>query len=104
MKISFDQVHLLHGNGVLNGYIKYEVTGAHSPFHQVFTIVDGGEKLFFGGDDAPQLQQMKSRFVAKYDYDGKKCMELRQQWWKQGEQEHWTFLFYHDIASPTFSF
>ena len=98
------QVHLLHGNGVLNGYIKYEVTGAHSPFHQVFTIVDGGEKLFFGGDDAPQLQQMKSRFVAKYDYDGKKCMELRQQWWKQGEQEHWTFLFYHDIASPTFNF
>jgi glyoxylase-like metal-dependent hydrolase (beta-lactamase superfamily II) len=98
------RVQLLHGNGVLNGYIKYEITGAHSPFHQVFTIVDGGEKLFFGGDDAPQLQQMKSRFVAKYDFDGKKCMELRQQWWKQGEQEHWTFLFYHDIASPTFSF
>jgi glyoxylase-like metal-dependent hydrolase (beta-lactamase superfamily II) len=98
------QVQQLHGNGVLNGYIKYEITAAHSPFHQVFTIVDGGEKIFFGGDDAPQLQQMKSRFVAKYDFDGKKCMELRQQWWKQGEQEHWTFLFYHDIASPTFSF
>jgi glyoxylase-like metal-dependent hydrolase (beta-lactamase superfamily II) len=98
------QVHLLQGNGVLNGYIKYEITGAHSPFHQVFTIVDSGEKLFFGGDDAPQLQQMKSRFVAKYDFDGKKCMELRQQWWKQGEQDHWTFLFYHDIATPTFSF
>jgi glyoxylase-like metal-dependent hydrolase (beta-lactamase superfamily II) len=98
------QVQLLHGNGVLNGYIKYEITAAHSPFHQVFTIVDGGEKVFFGGDDAPQLQQMKSRFVAKYDFDGKKCMELRQQWWKQAEEEHWTFLFYHDISSPTFSF
>lgn len=98
------RVHLLKGNGVLNGYIRYELTGAHSPFHQVFTIVDGGETVFFGGDDAPQLQQMRSRFVAKYDYDGKKCMELRQQWWQQGEAEHWTFLFYHDIASPTYAF
>jgi len=97
-------VQWLDGNGVIDGYIKYQVTGAHSPFHQVFWIVDGGEKVFFGGDDAPQLQQMKSKFVAKYDYDGKKCMELRQQWWLQGEEEHWTFLFYHDIKSPVFKF
>jgi len=50
------------------------------------------------------LQQMKSRFVAKYDFDGKKCMELRQQWWQQGQQENWTFLFYHDIKTPVFRF
>lgn len=92
-----DQLVLLDGNGVIDGYIKYEVTGAHSPFHQVFTIVDGGQTVFYGGDDAPQLHQMKTRFVAKYDYDGKKCMELRQEWWKKGQEEHWTFLFYHDI-------
>ena len=95
------QVILLNGNGVIDGYIKYEVTGAHCPFHQVFWIVDGGERLFFGGDDAPQLQQMRSRFIAKYDYNGKKAMELRQQWWKQGAEEKWKFLFYHDVKNPT---
>jgi len=94
------KVVFLDGNGVLDGYIKYEVTGAHCPWHQVFWIVDGGEKVFFGGDVAPQLQQMKSRFVAKYDYDGKKAMELRQQWWEAGRKEGWTFLFYHDIKTP----
>ncbi len=88
--------------GVIDGYIRYELTGAHCPYHQIFQIVDGGEKIFFGGDVAPQLQQMKSRFVAKYDYDGKKSMELRQQWWKQGEEEGWTFLFYHDIKTPIY--
>ncbi len=31
-------------------------------------------------------------------------MKLRQQWWKEGEQEKWTFLFYHDIKSPVFTF
>jgi len=94
------QVNLLDGDGVLNGYIKYQVTGAHSPHHQVFWIVDAGHKVFFGGGDAPQLHQMKNRFIAKYDYDGKKCMELRQQWWKQGNEEGWTFLFYHDTQTP----
>lgn len=98
------QVVLLDGDGVLDGYIRYEVTGAHCPWHQVFRIVDGGETVFFGGDVAPQLQQMKSRFVAKYDYDGKKAMEFRQQWWKKGEEEGWTFLFYHDIGTPVYSF
>jgi glyoxylase-like metal-dependent hydrolase (beta-lactamase superfamily II) len=96
------QVVFLDGDGVIDGYIKYQVTGAHCPWHQVFTIVDGGETVFYGGDVAPQLQQMKSRFVAKYDYDGKKAMELRQQWWEQGREEGWTFLFYHDIKAPTF--
>ncbi len=99
-----DSVVLLDGNGVIDGYIRHQVTGGHSPFHQVFWIVDAGEKVFYGADDAPQLQQMKSRFVAKYDYDGKKCMELRQQWWKTGEEEKWTFLFYHDIQTPVYSF
>ena len=96
------QVVLLDGNGVIDGYIKYDVTGAHSPHHQVFWIVDGGEKLFFGADDVPQLHQMKHRFVAKYDYNGKLAMELRQQWLEQGEKEGWTFLFYHDIKTPIY--
>ncbi|HTE26501.1 MBL fold metallo-hydrolase [Flavitalea sp.] len=94
------QVILLGDHGVIEGYIKYEMTGAHSPFHQVFWIVDGDQRIFFGGDDAPQLQQMKNRFVAKYDFDGRKSMELRHKWWQQGATEHWTFLFYHDINSP----
>jgi glyoxylase-like metal-dependent hydrolase (beta-lactamase superfamily II) len=98
----FDKLVLLHGDGVIDGYIKYELTGAHCPYHQVFRIVDAGETAFYGADVAPQLQQMKSRFVAKYDYDGKKSMELRRQWWLQGEKEKWKFLFYHDIKTPVY--
>jgi glyoxylase-like metal-dependent hydrolase (beta-lactamase superfamily II) len=97
-------VVLTEGDGIIDGYIKYEVTGAHSPFHQVFVIEEDGRKIFFGGDVAPQLQQMKSRFIAKYDFDGKKCMELRQEWWQKGQQERWTFLFYHDIKTPVVEF
>jgi len=97
-------VHLLEGNGVIDDYIHYEITGAHSPHHQVFWIKENEEIIFFGADDAPQLQQMKHRFVAKYDFNGKKAMELRQQWWERGEQEKWTFLFYHDVKHPVWKF
>lgn len=104
MLMNADKVVLTEGDGMIDHYITYTLTGAHSPYHQVFLIEEDGEKIFFGGDVAPQLQQMKSRFVAKYDFDGKKSMALRQEWWKTGESEHWTFLFYHDIKTPVYQF
>jgi glyoxylase-like metal-dependent hydrolase (beta-lactamase superfamily II) len=98
-----DQVHLLQeNNGLIDGYIRYEKTGGHSPFHQVFYLTEGNQIIFFGGDEAPQLQQMKTKFVAKYDADGKRAMELRVKWWEIGNQENWKFLFYHDIKIPTY--
>ncbi|MFZ4058638.1 MAG: MBL fold metallo-hydrolase [Ferruginibacter sp.] len=99
-----DNVVLTEGDGVIDGYIRYEVSGAHSPYHQVFHIEENGQHVFFGGDVAPQLQQMKSKFIAKYDFDGKKCMELRQEWWQLGQAAGWTFLFYHDIKTPVMEF
>lgn len=98
------KVHFVDGSGIIDEYIHYELTGAHCPFHQAFKIIDDNEIIFFGGDVAPQLHQLKNRFKAKYDFDGAKAMELRQQWRKQGEEENWTFLFYHDIKYPTFKF
>ena len=93
-------VEFIEGSGMIDEYIRYETTGAHCPYHTVFWIEEDGQIIFFGADVAPQLQQMKNRFVAKYDYDGKLCMELRSQWWKQAQEEHWTMLFYHDIKTP----
>jgi len=89
--------------GAIDDYIHYEVTAAHSPFHQVFWIKGEQQTIFFGGDDAPQLQQMKHRFVAKYDFNGRKAMELRRNWLEQGEKEHWTFLFYHDVKNAVYT-
>jgi len=96
------QVHFLEEDaGVIDGYIEYKFTGAHSPFHQVFWIREEGETIFFGGDDAPQLQQMKVRYKTKYDYQPDLAMQLRQQWWAEGKEKGWKFLFYHDIKTPT---
>jgi glyoxylase-like metal-dependent hydrolase (beta-lactamase superfamily II) len=95
---NMEKLILVEGEGIIDNNIRYALSGGHSPFHQVFWIEEGGETVFFGGDEAPQLHQMKSRFIAKYDHDGKKAMELRQKWWEEGKG--WTFLFYHDIKTP----
>ncbi len=115
MNISFpsymaEEISILEGNkqviflneaeGFIDDYIQYKITGAHSPHHQVFWIRESNETIFFGADDAPQLQQMKHRFVAKYDYNGKRAMELRSQWWQQSSEENWILLFYHDVKIP----
>ena len=69
---SNSQVVLLNGDGEIDKYIHYKISGAHCPWHQVFWIEDENRrKIFFGGDEAPQLQQMKTKFIAKYDFDGK---------------------------------
>lgn len=104
LKNSSQVVLLENDNGSIDDFIDYEVTAAHSPHHQVFWIKENNQIIFFGGDDAPQLQQMKHRFVAKYDHNGKKASQLRQQWWEQGKKEKWTFLFYHDVKNPILEF
>lgn len=96
-------VWLSNDEGSIDGYIQYKLTAAHSQYHQVFWIHTEDKIIFYGGDDAPQYQQIKNKWVAKYDYNGRLAMELRQQWRDQGEKEHWTFLFYHDIQTPFFT-
>jgi len=97
------KVEFLHDDeGTIDDYISYQLSSGHSPFHQVFWIREGNETIFFGGDEAPQLKQMKVRYKAKYDHDPEKAMNLRNQWWEQGNKEGWQFLFYHDIQVPTF--
>ena len=94
------QVKWLDGEqGVIDGYIHFTHTGGHCPQHIVYFLDDGKDKIFFGGDEAPQLKQMKIKYVARYDFDGKKAMEVRAKYAEQGKREGWKFLFYHDVKS-----
>ncbi len=95
-----DRLVLLEGSGEIGKGIHYELTGGHCPYHQVFLVEDGGTRAFFGGDVAPQASQMKNRFMANYDYEPKKSMELRQEFVQRGRDGDWTFLYYHDIRTP----
>lgn len=96
-----DKVQWLDGeNGTIDGYIHYEHTNGHCPQHIIFKIESEEGIIFYGGDEAPQYKQMKMKYIAKYDFDGKKAMQLREEWALEGAREGWRFLFYHDVKMP----
>jgi len=80
--------------------ISWQHSGGHCPGHIVWLLEENGEKIFFGGDEAPQLRQLKYHYVAKYDFDGRKAMHLREKYAARGREENWQFLFYHDVKTP----
>jgi glyoxylase-like metal-dependent hydrolase (beta-lactamase superfamily II) len=86
---------LVEGSGDFKPDISFRLTGGHCEFHQVFRISSGGETCFFGGDVLPEPEQLLRRFKAKYDLDGQRSMELREEFGKQAAAEGWTCLFYH---------
>jgi glyoxylase-like metal-dependent hydrolase (beta-lactamase superfamily II) len=94
---------LENDEGWIDQSIHYQVSGGHSKYHQVFSIHTAGKIIFFGGDEAPQLHQLKNKFIAKYDLDGRKAMELRKKWWEEAAADNRTFLFYHDIQTPLYA-
>jgi glyoxylase-like metal-dependent hydrolase (beta-lactamase superfamily II) len=88
-------VRFVEGSGRLNDQITYELTGGHCEYHQVFLIEEEGETAFFGADILPEPEQLLRRFMAKYDFDGRKAMELRQEYGEKAAAGGWDCLFYH---------
>lgn len=86
----------LTGNGNISEEVKFEMTGGHTPFHQVFFINNEKEKFLYGGDVLPQSSQLIRKFVAKYDFDGKLSAEKRLELGKRAAEENRTVLFFHD--------
>jgi glyoxylase-like metal-dependent hydrolase (beta-lactamase superfamily II) len=96
-----DRVTWLEGeSGMIGDKVRFEHAGGHCPEHIVFWINSEEGLIFYGGDEAPQYKQMKIKYVAKYDVDGKKAMQFRERWAEEGAREGWRFLFYHDVGTP----
>jgi glyoxylase-like metal-dependent hydrolase (beta-lactamase superfamily II) len=92
-------IHFVEGDGEYKPGIRYELSGGHAKYHQVIWLELEGQKVFFGGDELPEPEQLLRKFAAKYDYDGHKAAELRIQYGKIAATEGYTCLFYHARAN-----
>ncbi|WP_134087637.1 MBL fold metallo-hydrolase [Olivibacter sp. XZL3] len=93
-------LELVEGDGRINDAISYEHSGGHTEFHQVFHIQENGQYYFFGGDELPEPEQLLRKFAAKYDFDGKKAMRLRENYGNRAAAEGWICMFYHSTKAP----
>ncbi len=87
---------LVEGEGEIDGYINFELTGGHCPYHQVFKVNTENGIYFFGGDIMPEALQVQRKMIAKYDFDGRKSMELRSHYAELAVEQDWKCLMYHD--------
>ncbi len=103
-KIDFYHQHELfqtiNGNIFIDEGIMCEISGGHTPYHQVFIIKDESRTYFYGGDVLPQPQQLIRRFVAKYDYDGKQSADKRIEYGHRIAKENMTALYFHSGLQP----
>ena len=88
-------IQFVEGNGSVNSQISFEHTGGHSEHHQIFLIKENDETIFFGADILPEPEQLQRKFMAKYDFDGRRAMELRQEYGEKAAEGDWQCLFYH---------
>jgi glyoxylase-like metal-dependent hydrolase (beta-lactamase superfamily II) len=95
------QISFVEETGYFIEGIQHILTGAHTPCHQAWLIEDGLDKVFFGGDVLPEPEELLRKFIAKYDYDGRKAMELREEFGRQAAAENWNCLFYHGKSRST---
>ncbi|HUM45570.1 MAG TPA: MBL fold metallo-hydrolase [Chitinophagales bacterium] len=94
------QLVLLKGDGKINEDVHYEISGGHTPYHQVFTITSTNAVCFYGGDVLPQPKQLQMKFSAKYDYDGKLAAAKRIEYGRRAAANDYTCLFFHSGNMP----
>lgn len=91
-------------HGLICPEISYEVTGGHTPYHQVFMLRENEDIAFYGADNLPTAGYLKYPIAFKSDFDGKKAMEQRAKWEKLAKEEHWKILLYHDMKKSALQF
>ncbi|MCX8531868.1 MBL fold metallo-hydrolase [Chryseobacterium luquanense] len=91
-------------SGNISDEILFQVTGGHSPFHQVFWIKNEEEIYFYGADNLPQSAYLKYHLAYKTDFDGKTAKDQRIEWEILAKKEHWKVLLYHDLEQSILEF
>ena len=91
-------------SGSVSDEITFQVTGGHSPFHQVFWVKNENETYFYGADNLPQAAYLKYHLAYKTDFDGKTAKDQRIEWEILAKKEHWKVLLYHDLGKCVLEF
>lgn len=88
--------------GTGNQYIESKTIGGHTEFSQLIKIQSDQQIWYMAGDVLGTRGAVNRRYAAKYDFDGKKSMHLREQLLQKAYEEHAIVMAYHDTEFPLF--
>ncbi len=83
--------------------ITVQTIGGHTEFSQVLLFDDGNQKYLMAGDVLATRGEVNRKFAAKYDYDGERSMEIREELTQKAYEKNYTIMGYHDSHHPLFN-
>lgn len=83
--------------------ITIRTIGGHTEFSQVLLFDDGNQKYLMAGDVLATRGEVNRKFAAKYDYDGERSMEIREELTQKAYEKNYTIMGYHDSHHPLFN-
>ncbi|MEX0681519.1 MAG: MBL fold metallo-hydrolase [Balneolales bacterium] len=76
--------------------IRMITVGGHTKRHQAIMYHNKGEKAMMLGDILGRSEAINRKFAAKYDFDGKKSQQIREEYLRKAFEEEFILLMYHD--------
>jgi glyoxylase-like metal-dependent hydrolase (beta-lactamase superfamily II) len=83
-------------------HVRTENIGGHTEFHQVLFYENGQHRYLMAGDVIGRRMAINRNFAAKYDFDPKKSMAVRNELKELAYREGYTILAYHETDYPLF--
>ncbi len=83
--------------------VRVKKIGGHTEHHQVLFYENGDSRYLMAGDVIGRRIAINKNFAAKFDFDPKKSMEIRNGLKKLACHEKYTILAYHETDHPMFN-
>jgi len=91
----YKKVEFLHGDEHIVPGISVEVTGGHTPDHQVIIIESEGQTVCYLGDLVPTASHLKIPYIMGYDTHPMDTLKTKKQLLDRALRERWLLVFSH---------
>ena len=89
------RVQFLHGDEEIVSGISVEVTGGHTPYHQIVILDSGGKKVCYIGDIIPTGSHIKLPYIMGYDTNPLDTLAAKKKLISRALEENWLIVFPH---------
>jgi len=92
----------LHGDENRIGHVRTKKIGGHTEFHQVLFYENGDDRFIMAGDVLGRRSAVNRSFEAKFDFDPKQSLRVRNELQKLAYEENYAIMTYHESDYPIF--
>lgn len=89
------QVRFLDGDGEIEEGIYCEITGGHTPSHQMVILESGGQKVCYVGDIMPTSSHIKLPYIMGFDTNPMDTLTAKKKLIAKALEENWLIVFPH---------